>query len=617
MPMGVFGSPEFLNTSHPLTSLPPRSGPASLALGLSAASEPMLERLKLRGQAEAISRTEGRATELLQLHWHAGETLLVIGAVGAVTRLIAPLIQGKDKDPAVLVLDPGGRWVIPVLGGHNGGAEQRARELAAELQGSAVLTGACASEGRLALDAFGEAWGWRRRGSIESWRHLMQHQANHNKVTVHQSQGLTAWQTLHNLIEPVGSQAKADIWIGSEHKDGCSWHPASLWLGVGCERGTSLNLVERAIREALSEAGLASEAVAGLASIDRKADETALQSLTGSKQWPFRTYKADVLHGVAVPSPSDVVLKEMGTASVAEASALLAAGEGGQLRLSKRIVHANTEPPDCQEQGAVTVAIAEAARPFAPQRGELHLIGSGPGEPALLSGDARQALARCTVWVGYGLYLDLLEPLREAHQLRREGQLTREWDRCAEALALAQQGAKVALISSGDSGIYGMAGLALDLWLQQPKPDRPDFQVHPGISALQLAAARAGAPLMHDFCTISLSDRLTPWSVIERRLSAAAAGDFVVALYNPRSQDRDWQLGRARELLMKHRQMETPVFIARQLGRKEEDLQLTTLEALNPHDIDMLTLVLIGNSSTKECDGRMITPRGYPGAQLQ
>ena len=122
---------------------------------------------------------------------------------------------------------------------------------------------------------------------------------------------------------------------------------------------------------------------------------------------------------------------------------------------------------------------------------------------------------------------------------------------------------------------------------------------------------------MHDFCTISLSDRLTPWSVIEGRLSAAAAGDFVVALYNPRSQDRDWQLGRARELLMKHRPMETPVLLARQLGRKEEDLQLTTLEGLNPNDADMLTVVLIGNSSTKKCDGRMITPRGYPGAQLQ
>ncbi|MGE4582874.1 MAG: precorrin-3B C(17)-methyltransferase, partial [Synechococcus sp.] len=116
---------------------------------------------------------------------------------------------------------------------------------------------------------------------------------------------------------------------------------------------------------------------------------------------------------------------------------------------------------------------------------------------------------------------------------------------------------------------------------------------------------------------VSLSDRLTPWSVIERRLSAAAAGDFVVALYNPRSIDRDWQLGRACELLLKHRRTDTPVLLARQLGRQEEYLELTTLEALNPKDVDMLTVVLIGNSSTKECDGKMITPRGYPGAQLQ
>ena len=179
------------------------------------------------------------------------------------------------------------------------------------------------------------------------------------------------------------------------------------------------------------------------------------------------------------------------------------------------------------------------------------------------------------------------------------------------------KGPRVALISSGDSGIYGMAGLALDLWLQQPESDRPAFQVHPGISALQLAAARAGAPLMHDFCTVSLSDRLTPWPVIEQRLKAAAAGDFVVALYNPRSKGRDWQLDRARELLLEHRQLETPVLLARQLGRLEENIQLTTLGRLNPEVVDMLTVVLIGNTSTRICDGRMITPRGYPGAQLK
>ena len=231
-----------------------------------------------------------------------------------------------------------------------------------------------------------------------------------------------------------------------------------------------------------------------------------------------------------------------------------------QLASSRRVfVNPNaSRQSQSHEQGAVTVAIAEAIDPYAPQKGELHLIGSGPGDPSLLSGEARSALSRCCAWVGYSLYLDLLEPLRRADQIRFEGQLTREWDRCAEALRLAQQGAKVALISSGDSGIYGMAGLALELLLQQPEPSRPDFVVHPGISALQLAAARAGAPLMHDFCTVSLSDRLTPWPVIEKRLEAAAAGDFVIALYNPRSKGRDWQLGRAQEILQNHADQTTP-----------------------------------------------------------
>ena len=276
------GSPEFFIARQSLTSSPLRSKPASLALGLSAASEPLLERLKSRGQAAVISRAEGRAAALLQRHWHPGEILLVIGAVGAVTRLIAPLIQGKERDPAVLVLDPDGQWVIPLLGGHSGGAERRARELAAELQGAAVITGACASEGRLALDAFGEAWGWTRSGSIDAWRAVMQQQAGKTAVTVHQSQGNRDWLTNQDLLQSVDAESDAAIRIGPERTEGCAWHPASLWLGVGCERGTSLKLVKRAIQEALDEAGLAVEAVAGLASADRKADEAALQELTTS-----------------------------------------------------------------------------------------------------------------------------------------------------------------------------------------------------------------------------------------------------------------------------------------------------------------------------------------------
>jgi cobalt-precorrin 5A hydrolase/precorrin-3B C17-methyltransferase len=247
----------------------------------------------------------------------------------------------------------------------------------------------------------------------------------------------------------------------------------------------------------------------------------------------------------------------------------------------------------------------------------LHLIGSGPGRLDLLTPDAKAALSQSCVWVGYGLYLDLLEPLRRPDQLRSDGQLTQERERCREALRLACEGQTVSLVSSGDSGIYGMAGLALELWLELDPLDRPGFEVHPGISALQVAAARAGAPLMHDFCTISLSDRLTPWEVIEKRLVAAAAGDFVVALYNPRSKGRDWQLERAQQLLLSGRPASTPVVLARQLGRPEEQVTLHELGGLPIEQVDMLTLVLIGNSSSRAEDGRMVTPRGYPGAELQ
>ena len=536
----------------------------------------------------------------------------MVGAVGAITRLISPHLKGKQKDPAVLVLDPHGQWVIPLLGGHSSGAEQLARELAADLGAQAVITGACASDQRVALDSFGEGWGWKRGGHPDAWRTLMQGHARGHAVHVHQSHGPTEWQRISTGQSLVDGRAdSAQLSIGAELQAPCRWHPASLWLGVGCERNTSLTLVERAIDQALKEAGLAPEAVAGLASADRKADEAALLQMRDSRDWLFRTYSAEKLDAIAVPTPSEVVRSELGTASVAEAAALLAAGGDARLRLKKRISKGLAN-----EHGAVTVAIAEAALAFAPQRGELHLIGSGPGDPALLSGDVRRALARCSVWVGYSLYLDLLEPLRRTDQVRCDGQLTREWDRCEQALSLAKQGAKVALISSGDSGIYGMAGLALELWLQQPGDARPAFEVHPGISALQLAAARAGAPLMHDFCTISLSDRLTPWPVIERRLQAAAAGDFVVALYNPRSRDRDWQLERARTLLQEQRSATTPVVLARQLGRAEEVVELTNLEALEIENVDMLTLVLIGNSSSRVSDGRMVTPRGYPGAML-
>jgi cobalt-precorrin 5A hydrolase/precorrin-3B C17-methyltransferase len=585
---------------------------AIIGLGFGPTATPMLERLAQAGLLRTVRGPEdGAAAVWLAEHWGTAEAVVAVGACGLVTRLIAPLINDKDSDPAVLVVDPQGRFVVPLLGGHHAGGDRLSQELAALLGGEAVLTGASAACGRLPLDAFGQAWGWRRGGG--DWRGLMVEAASGNRISLRQESGNTLWQTL----EAAGSAETAGpaaLVISPHGGDGCRWHPPALWLGLGCERNTSLALLERLVAEGLAQQGLAPEAVAGLASIDRKGDEPALLALAEQRGWPLRLYDAPTLAAVTVPHPSEAVAREMGTPSVAEAAALQAASQaGGPARL---LVEKRIERAGAGERGAATLAVALAARQWAPQRGSLQLVGSGPGAIALLSGEARQALAATTVWVGYGLYLDLLEPLRRPDQLRREGRLTEETARCAEALDLARQGLDVALISSGDSGIYGMAGLALELWLQLPVLDRPAFTVHPGLSALQLAAARAGAPLMHDFCTISLSDRLTPWEVIERRLRGAASGDFVVALYNPRSLGRPWQLGRAIELLGQGRPASTPVLLARQLGRAEETLSLHTLGSLPEDQVDMLTLVLIGNSSTRVQDGRMVTPRGYPGAAL-
>ena len=604
-------------------------GKGVVALGFSNVATPVLQRLQQAGLTQAIRWPAETASTVrdglsdaasesagpwLARHWPHCSAVLAVGACGLVTRLIAPLLEDKLRDPAVLVIDPLGRTVIPLLGGHAAGAEQLSQEVAALLGAQAVLSGSSSVQGQLGLDAFGEAWGWRR--GTGDWSQLMQELARGRRPVLEQEAGLDHWRQLAATaaLEQLDSGDDGLV-ISPRLGPGCRWHPPCLWLGIGCERDTSLSLLERLVDQTLAAHGLAPEAVAGLASIDRKGDEPALLQLAERRGWPLRLFTASELAAVEVPHPSAVVAREMGTASVAEAAALRAAPSdpagAHELAVTKTIGRA-----EAGERGAATLAIARSTRQWAPQRGELHLIGSGPGRLDLLSGDARRALARTTVWVGYGLYLDLLEPLRRPDQLRRDGRLTEERARCAEALALAQAGLRVALISSGDSGIYGMAGLALELWLQQPQQDRPRFEVHPGLSALQLAAARAGAPLMHDFCTISLSDRLTPWAVIERRLQAAATGDFVVALYNPRSLGRDWQLQRAVELLLQGRPGSTPVVLARQLGRAEEQVSLHSLGDLPVEQVDMLTLVLIGNSSSYSRDGRMVTPRGYPGAEL-
>lgn len=238
--------------------------------------------------------------------------------------------------------------------------------------------------------------------------------------------------------------------------------------------------------------------------------------------------------------------------------------------------------------------------------GKIYVVGIGPGNMEDISRRAYNILQEVDVIAGYTTYVNLVKDEFSEKEFCVSG-MKREIERCQEVLQLAKEGKKVALISSGDSGIYGMAGIMLEVAMDSNIP----VEVIPGITSTIAGAALVGAPLMHDQALISLSDLLTDWTVIEKRLHAAGQGDFVVSLYNPKSKGRVEQIEKAREILLQYKKKDTPVALLRQIGRKEENYTLTDLEHFLDYDVDMFTVVLIGNSNTYLRNGRMITPRGY------
>ena len=244
--------------------------------------------------------------------------------------------------------------------------------------------------------------------------------------------------------------------------------------------------------------------------------------------------------------------------------------------------------------------------------GKIFLVGFGPGSAEHMSYRAREAIAESDVVIGYSTYIKLVKDLLEGKEVVRKG-MTEEIDRCVEAYDQAKLGKTVALISSGDIGVYGMAGPTYEVLLQSGWTPNSGIEVEivPGTTALSACASLVGAPLTHDFCSISLSDLLTPWPTIAKRIDAAGRSDFVVALYNPKSGRRTQQIVEAQRILLQYRKADTPVAIVKSAYRDLQDIQMTTLDKMSEHKIGMLSTVLVGNSSTFMQEGLMITPRGY------
>ncbi|MFT3986639.1 precorrin-3B C(17)-methyltransferase [Aestuariivirga sp.] len=538
-----------------------------------------------------------KATAHLARLFQEQRPIIGLCASGILIRALAPHLNDKFSEPPVIAVAEDGSSVVPLLGGHHG-ANALARRIAEITGGHAAITTASDVAFGIALDDCPPGYALRNRDDMKAFAARL---LGGEKVKIH---GDAPWLS----ALPQSADATLSITITELEMEGAPdhlvYHPQTLTVGVGCERGTPDNHVRDLVNATLLAHGLAEWSVSNYGTLDLKEDEPAI----AEDFWPeIRFFTADELNAVAgrVPQPSATVAVATGTPSVSEAAALALANPDGAIIVPKT------------KSNRATCAVARSPSPVIESRGRelgiLKVVGIGPGGWYMRSPQATTALSIASDWVGYGLYLDLVQRVK-TDQTEHRFPLGGEEERVRHAIALAKQGRTVALVCSGDAGIYAMAALVYEIL--DLEPCRIRVEVIPGISAFQAAAAKAGAMIGHDFCCISLSDLLTPWDIIERRVKAAAEGDFVISFYNPRSLKRRDQLERAFAILAKHRPPETPVIIASNLGRPEEKVKIVPFSDFNPGDVDMLTLVMVGSSQSKSFkrgngETYAYTPRGY------
>ncbi|AYN42014.1 precorrin-3B C(17)-methyltransferase [Streptomyces dangxiongensis] len=527
---------------------------------------------------------DGPVGEAVRAAFAECEQLVCFLATGATVRLLAPLLGDKATDPGVVCVDEGGRFAVSLVGGHGGGANALAREAGELLGAEPVVTTATDAVGLPGLDTLGLPY----EGAVAAVsRALLDGEPVALEAEVAwplpplplAARGAYTVRLTDRAVEP----GEREVLL----------RPPSLVVGVGASKGAPAEEVLALVGEALREAGLSPRSVAELATVDAKADEPGILGAAERLGVPVVTYTAGELAAVEVPNPSAAPLSAVGTPSVAEAAAL---ARGGELLVPKRkSVRADGRP-----------AMATCAVVRRPGRGRLAVVGLGPGARDLLTPRAAAELRRASVLVGLDQYVDQIRDLLRPGTRVLESGLGAEEERARTAVAQARAGHAVALIGSGDAGVYAMASPAL-----AEASDDIDVVGVPGVTAALAAGAVLGAPLGHDHVSISLSDLHTPWEVIERRVRAAAEADIVVTFYNPRSRGRDWQLPKALAILSGHREATTPVGVVRNASRPDESSRVTTLGALDPATVDMMTVVTVGNTATRNIAGRMVTPRGY------
>ena len=554
----------------------------------------------------------------------AGRPVIGVCAAAILIRAISAHTRSKHSDAPVLALSDDGKIIVPLLGGHHG-ANRLAEAIATETGGVAAITTAGDRAFGIALDeppagfvlADPDSAKAVMAGLLEGRKAMLS-----DDLPDHLAETAKEWR---DWLSPIAASSDdrddaLRLHLSLRPAEGaladCVFHPRRVCLGLGASRHCPVDEMHDLVRRGLDQADIALAAIEGVYSVDLKADERAILAMADAAGHRLHLFTPDQLEAETprLHEPSEVVMREVGCHGVAEASALAAAGPDGVVLLPKiRDAHA-------------TMALAlkpDGAGPSQSSRhnGRVMLVGIGPGQHDWRTPEATAMIASADELVGYGFYIDLLGGLSHGKP-RRDFALGEEEARCRYALEQAALGRDMAIICSGDAGIYAMGALVYELLARDEAEAgvsqaarRVEVMTAPGVSALQAAAARSGAILGHDFCTISLSDLLTPWDQIEQRIEAAGLGDFVIAFYNPVSRRRRVGMAKAKAILLNHRPADTPVVLATSLGRPEEEIRHRNLGDLDIDEIDMMTVVMVGASTSRRiahAGGEAVfTPRGY------
>ncbi|MFJ4056399.1 precorrin-3B C(17)-methyltransferase [Pseudomonas sp. NPDC089743] len=556
--------------------------PAIMVLG--AGSVATARRIQQRYPQATLHGLSGRVDLADQYYENFGDTLrelyrqdtpiIALCAAGIVIRSLASLLSEKGAEPPVLAVAEDGSAVVPLLGGLSG-VNLMAREIAEALGVAPAIT--TSGELRFGTCLLNPPEGY-ALADIEQGKRFVSDLLAGEAVRI---EGDAPWLAQAQL--PTSEAAQRTIHVG------CTARPASRdellirprSVVVAVDAGGA-DLVER-VHDALREAGIAEQSLACLLAAEQAMAEPSLLAA------------AETL-GVALRfAAKESTLVSMAAAALPDA----------------RLI----------EQAGLVIALASApvkGNQLGRKRGRLAVIGLGPGAAELMVPAVKAELARAEDILGYETYVRMAGPFRD-DQVQHCTDNREEMQRARHAFELAAQGRSVVVVSSGDPGVFAMAAAVLEALHGSSDPawHRVDLQILPGVSASLATAAQAGAPLGHDFCVMSLSDNLKPWSTIEHRLDLAAQADLVLAFYNPISRSRPWQLGRALEIVRQHRDGDTPVVLGRDIGRPGQTLKVVTLAELVPEMVDMRTMVLVGSSTTctfarAEGGQWVYTPRWYP-----